>query len=69
MKKKKIRLSCLFLLLILPFTVKSQQYESIMIYMSPAVKNGGFSMEDYILWCPTVIEVDGTYHMFASRGR
>src|SRR5215203_715286 len=35
--------------------------------MKPAVKNGGFKMEGYILWCPSVIKVGKTYHMFASR--
>jgi len=33
----------------------------------PAVKNGGFAMPDQIIWCSSVIKVDGTYHMFASR--
>jgi hypothetical protein len=33
----------------------------------PAVKNGGFTMADQILWCSSVIQVDGVYHMFASR--
>jgi hypothetical protein len=33
----------------------------------PALKNGGFRMDDFILWCPTVIKVGDTYHMFASR--
>jgi hypothetical protein len=33
----------------------------------PAVKNGGFTMADQILWCSSVIEVDGVFHMFASR--
>jgi len=33
----------------------------------PAVKNGGFRMDDFILWCPSVIQVGETYHMFASR--
>jgi hypothetical protein len=33
----------------------------------PAVKNGGFRMDDYILWCPTVLKVGDSYHMFASR--
>src|SRR5205807_41131 len=33
----------------------------------PAVKNGGFRMDDFILWCPSVIKVGGTFHMFASR--
>lgn len=35
--------------------------------LKPAVKSGGFKMEGYILWCPTVIKVGKTYHMFASR--
>ena len=35
--------------------------------LKPAIKNGGFKMEGYILWCPSVIKVGNTYHMFASR--
>ena len=35
--------------------------------MQPALKNAGFKMEGYILWCSTVIKVGNTYHMFASR--
>ncbi|SJZ46690.1 glycoside hydrolase family protein [Sediminibacterium ginsengisoli] len=35
--------------------------------IGPAVKNGGFRMDGYILWCPSVIKVGNTYHMFASR--
>jgi hypothetical protein len=35
--------------------------------MKPAIKNGGFKMPGYILWCPSVIKVGKTYHMFASR--
>lgn len=35
--------------------------------IKPAVKNGGFKMAGYILWCPTVIKVGKMYHMFASR--
>jgi hypothetical protein len=35
--------------------------------LSPAVKHGGFAMDDYILWCSSVIKVGDTYHMFASR--
>jgi hypothetical protein len=34
--------------------------------MKPAVRHGGFKREGYILWCPTVIKVGDTYHMFAS---
>ena len=33
----------------------------------PAVKHGGFAMDDYILWCSSVIKIGDTYHMFASR--
>lgn len=33
----------------------------------PAVKDGGFRMEGYIVWCSSVIKVGDTYHMFASR--
>jgi hypothetical protein len=35
--------------------------------LRPAVKDGGFRMADYILWCSSVIKVGDTYHMFASR--
>ncbi|MDD3078140.1 MAG: glycoside hydrolase family protein [Paludibacter sp.] len=37
------------------------------VAIQPAIKNGGFSMDDYMLWCPSVIKVGKTYHMFASR--
>jgi hypothetical protein len=33
----------------------------------PGPKDGGFSQADQILWCSSVILVDGVYHMFASR--
>jgi len=33
----------------------------------PAPKHGGFAMDDFILWCSSVIKVGDTYHMFASR--
>ena len=35
--------------------------------IKPAKKAGGFTMDGYFLWCPTVIKVGDTYHMFASR--
>src|SRR4029079_10732889 len=40
--------------------------QSLKDALKPAVKNGGFKREGYILWCPTVIKVGNTYHMFAS---
>jgi hypothetical protein len=33
----------------------------------PAVKKGGFRMDDHIIWCSSVIQVGDTFHMFASR--
>ncbi|HET9570293.1 MAG TPA: glycoside hydrolase family protein [Bacteroidales bacterium] len=35
--------------------------------IKPAIKNAGFKMEGYILWCPSVMKVGKTYHLFASR--
>ncbi len=37
-------------------------------FFKPAPLKGGFSMEDYWVWCGSVIKgEDGNYHMFASR--
>ena len=37
-------------------------------HMLPAPVGGGFAMEDYWVWCGSVIKgEDGRYHMFASR--
>lgn len=33
----------------------------------PADKKAGYIDEGYILWCPSVIKVGDTYHMFCSR--
>ncbi len=54
----------LLICLLFGFTTQAQTLKSA---MQPAVKNGGFKMEGYILWCPSVIKVGNTYHMFASR--
>ena len=35
--------------------------------IGPAKKTGGFTMDGYFLWCPSVIKVGDTYHLFASR--
>lgn len=41
---------------------------SLSSIMKPAPVGGGFSMEDYWVWCGSVIKgEDGRYHMFASR--
>ena len=57
------------ILLILLFTGGTNVLlsQSIKEAMRPAVKNGGFKMPGFILWCPSVIKVGNTYHMFASR--
>jgi hypothetical protein len=52
-----------FYSLILVFSADSQSLKDA---LRPAVKNGGFKREGYILWCPSVIKVGNTYHMFAS---
>jgi len=37
-------------------------------HMLPAPVGGGFAMDDYWIWCGSVIKgEDGRYHMFASR--
>jgi len=35
--------------------------------MLPVPVENGFSMPGYYLWCPSVIKVGDTYHLFASR--
>lgn len=35
--------------------------------LGPAPKGTGFAMDDWFVWCGSVIKVGGTYHMFASR--
>jgi hypothetical protein len=44
-----------------------REQRSLKDALQPAVKNGGFQMDNYILWCASVIKVGDTYHMFASR--
>jgi hypothetical protein len=46
------------------FTARAQTLKDA---MQPALKNAGFKMDGYILWCSTIIKVGNTYHMFASR--
>ena len=42
-------------------------FKSLRTSLLPAVKDGGFSMNGYMLWCSSVIKVGDTYEMFASR--
>jgi hypothetical protein len=41
--------------------------KSILERLLPAPKNAGFRMPGYFVWCGSVIKVEGTYHLFASR--
>ena len=59
-----IALTSLFLL---GTTSVNAQGVSMKSSMKPAVKEGGFKMDGYFLWCPSVIKVGDTYHMFCSR--
>ena len=47
--------------------VSAGQKRSLKECLQPAIKKGGFAMDGWILWCPSVIKVDDTYHLFASR--
>jgi hypothetical protein len=64
--KNRINFSLVVVGLLLSVTSQVSA-QTIKDYLKPAVKSGGFKMEGYILWCPTVIKVGNTYHMFASR--
>lgn len=46
---------------------KKLETRSLKDCLRPAIKNGGFKMDGQILWCSSVIKVDDTYHLFASR--
>src|SRR5215469_1239286 len=47
-----------------PSRVEKKSFKDCLL---PAVKAGGFQMDDYFIWCSSVIKVGNTYHMFASR--
>lgn len=60
----------LTLLLALAFTFcasASADNATLRDSLQPVPVENGFSMPGYYLWCPTVIKVGDTYHMFASR--
>lgn len=65
MKQKQLYIVSVFLLLFCCTTIGVAQ--TLKEALKPAVKNGGFKMGGYILWCPSVIKVGTTYHLFASR--
>jgi hypothetical protein len=45
---------------------QTQPFESMKNFIRPAKKDGGLKLSQYFLWCPSVIKVGDTYHMFAS---
>jgi len=47
-----------------PTVSEARSFKSCLL---PAVKNGGFQMDGYFIWCSSVIKIGDTYHMFASR--
>ena len=53
------------------FDIYTEQVEKIMNFLErilPADKKNSFSMDDYWVWCGSVIKGDdGKYHMFSSR--
>jgi hypothetical protein len=50
-----------------PAAAPAPRGKSIKDFIKSAKKAGGFTMDGYFLWCPSVIKVGDTYHMFASR--
>jgi hypothetical protein len=57
----------MILQLMLVLFVANTRAQSLKGAMQPVVKNAGFKMDGYILWCSTIVKVGNTYHMFASR--
>lgn len=47
-------------------TAQQAPFESMKNFIKPAKKDGGFQIDKYFLWCPSVIKVGDTYHMFCS---
>src|SRR5882672_3631044 len=66
MNIKAVGTFTLILLIVFSAGIRAEA-QTIKEYLKPAVKKGGFKMPGYILWCPSVIKVGKTYHMFASR--
>ena len=63
-----LRVFAIILLFFAVYDAAAQQpaFESIKKSIKPAVKNGGLAIDSLFLWCPSVIKVGVTYHMFAS---
>ena len=56
------------LLLFISFFACKNKDAAFIDKLLPSVKEGGFAMDDYWVWCGSVIKgEDNKYHMFASR--
>lgn len=62
----KVFIILLFLVTSKATIAQEQAFESIKNFIQPAKKGGGLKLSQYFLWCPSVIKVGNTYHMFAS---
>lgn len=66
--KFSLKIFIILLLLVTSQVTIAQEpaFESIKNFIKPAKKDGGLKLSQYFLWCPSVIKVGNTYHMFAS---
>lgn len=64
---KSISKVFLYMAILLIGNLAASNGQTMRSALQPAIKNGGFKMDGYMLWCPSVIKVGDTYHMFASR--
>lgn len=59
--------TCLMLSLLLLAAGCVENRQSFYQRIQPVPKESGFKMDDWFVWGGSCVEVDGTYHLFASR--
>ncbi len=64
MKPNKFIIYALLILFCLSFGSDNKPF---IARLQPISANSGFKLDGYWVWCGSVIKVDNTYHMFASR--
>jgi hypothetical protein len=59
----------IFLALFIKVTIINNviKAQNVFFEYDPTPVNSGFKMNDYWVWCGSMIRVDSTYHLFASR--
>jgi hypothetical protein len=67
MKLSKTVIGCISVLLLTLTTCNPYSNVPFRDRIQPVKPGSGFKMEGYHVWGGSVIEVEGTYHMFASR--